>query len=204
MGQKVNPVGFRVLVNHNWDSVWYDDTNYASNLVKDINIRKKIVKEYAYCGLSKILIERAGNRTTLTIRTAKPGVLIGKKGADIDKIKRMVEQMGEKDVSIKIAEVDKPDIDAKVVAYNIAKQLENRAAFRRVVKKAIQNAMRFGINGIKIMCSGRLGGAEIARSEQYKEGSVPLHTLKSNIDYATDTAHTTYGTIGIKVWIYKK
>jgi len=204
MGHKVNPVGFRLLLNKGWNSVWFDSKNYAKNLLRDINIRNFVKKTYAKSGISKVIIERTAGRVTVVIKTAKPGVLIGKKGADIEKIKKSIEDMGEKDVSIKVVEVDKPNTDAEIVAQTIAKQIEGRASYRRATKKAIQSAMRYGIKGIKVRCAGRLGGAEIARSEVYKEGSVPLHTLKADVDYAAINAHTVYGVIGIKVWIYKK
>lgn len=205
MGHKVNPIGFRLLINKNWKSLWYDDgKNYSDKLISDVEIRKYIKKNYAHCGISKIVIERAADKVNIIIHTSKPGVLIGKKGSDIEKIKASIEKMGQKNVSIKIVEIDKPDSDASIVAQGIAKQLENRIAFKRAVKKAIQNAVRYGVKGIKISCAGRLGGVEIARTEQYKEGAVPLHTLRSNIDYGTATAHTTYGVIGVKVWICKE
>lgn len=204
MGQKVNPVGFRVMVNHNWNSIWYDDNNYADNLIKDLKIRDYIMKKYSDASISKVLIERTGTRTNVIIKTGKPGVLIGKKGSDIEKIKEKIKTMGETDVNVKVSEVDKIDTDAQIVATTIAKQIENRASYRRVVKKAIQSAMRFGVKGIKVSIGGRLNGAEIARSETYKEGSVPLHTLKADIDYATARASTVMGIIGIKVWICKK
>ncbi|MFC1658958.1 30S ribosomal protein S3 [Pseudomonadota bacterium] len=204
MGQKVNPIGLRVSTNHNWDSVWFDKKDYAKKLVNDIKLRNHISKNYANAGISKVIIERpADNKVNVTIKTAKPGVLIGKKGADIDKIKKEVEKIAGLDVNIKILEVDKPNSDATIVAQNIAKQIENRISFRRAMKKAIQSSMRFGVKGIKVSCAGRLGGAEIARTEWYKEGSVPLHTIRNNIDYATANAYTTYGVIGIKVWLYK-
>ena len=204
MGQKVNPVGFRILTNHQWSSVWYDEDKFAENLIKDLKIRNYIMKNYSDSAISKVVIERAGNRTNVVIKTAKPGVLIGKKGADIEKIKAQIKKFGDTDVNVKIMEVDKPDIDAQVVATSIAKQIENRASYRRVIKKAMQTAMRFGIKGIKIKVGGRLNGAEIARAETYKDGSIPLHTLKADVDYATASAHTIYGIIGIKVWICKK
>lgn len=204
MGQKVNPINFRVSANHNWDSVWFDKKDYAKKLINDIKLRNYIKKNYANAGISKVVIERpADNKINVTIKTAKPGVLIGKKGADIDKIKKEVEKIAGLDVNIKILEVDKPDSDATIVAQNIAKQIENRISFRRAMKKAIQSSMRFGVKGIKVSCAGRLGGAEIARTEWYKEGSVPLHTIRNNIDYATANAYTTYGVIGVKVWLYK-
>ena len=201
MGQKVNPVGFRILTNHKWNSVWYDEDKFAENLIKDLKIREYIMKNYSDSAISKVIIERAGNRTNVIIRTAKPGVLIGKKGADIEKIKAQVKKFGDTDVNVKIMEVEKPDIDAQVVASSIAKQVENRASYRRVIKKAMQTAMRFGIQGIKVKIGGRLNGAEIARAEIYKDGSIPLHTLKADVDYATASAHTIYGIIGIKVWM---
>lgn len=204
MGQKVNPIGFRILMNHQWASVWYNEDKFAENLIKDLKIRKYIMENYSDSAISKVIIERAGNRTTVIIKTAKPGVLIGKKGADIEKIKAQIKKFGDFDVNVKITEVDKPDIDAQVVATSIAKQIENRASYRRVIKKVMQTAMRFGIKGIKVKVGGRLNGAEIARAETYKEGSIPLHTLKADVDYATASAHTIYGIIGIKVWICKK
>ncbi len=204
MGQKVNPTGFRILNNHQWASVWFDDNKFAENLIKDVKIRSYIMNDYSDCAISKVIIERTGNRTSVIIKTAKPGILIGKKGADIEKIKAQIKKFGENDVNVKITEVDKPDIDAQVVATSIAKQVENRASYRRVIKKVMQTAMRFGIKGIKVKIGGRLNGAEIARAETYKEGSVPLHTLKADIDYATAEANTMMGKIGIKVWICKK
>ncbi len=204
MGQKVNPVGFRVAVNHDWDSVWYNDKDYTKNLLQDLKIQDYITKKYVSYAISKVIIERTGNITTVFIKTSKPGVIIGKKGSDIEKIKKEVEKLGEKEVSIKILEVEKPDLDARLVGQSIARQLENRAPFKRVVKKAIQNAMKFGALGIKVSVAGRLGGVEMARTETYKEGSIPLHTLKANIDYAHVEANTIYGIIGVKVWIYKR
>ncbi|HSQ97229.1 MAG TPA: 30S ribosomal protein S3 [Rickettsiales bacterium] len=204
MGQKVNPVGFRILNNHQWASVWFDENKFADNLFKDVKIREYIMKNYSDCAISKVIIERTGSRTTVIIKTAKPGILIGKKGADIEKIKAQIKKFGENDVNVKITEVDKPDIDAQVVATSIAKQIENRASYRRVIKKVMQTAMRFGIKGIKIKIGGRLNGAEIARAEMYKEGSIPLHTLKADVDYAIARAYTIYGIVGIKVWVCKK
>lgn len=204
MGQKVNPVGFRILTNCQWGSVWYDEKKFAENLIKDLKIREYIMNNYSDSAISKVIVERAGNRTNVVIKTAKPGVLIGKKGADIEKIKAQIKKFGDTDVNVKIMEVDKPDVDAQVVATSIAKQIENRASYRRVIKKVMQTAMRFGIKGIKVKVGGRLNGAEIARAETYKDGSIPLHTLKADVDYATASAHTIYGIIGIKVWICKK
>ena len=203
MGQKVNPIGFRLLNNKNWDSVWYDNKNYATKIINDIKIRNFIQKKYSHCGIGKIVIERPADKIILIIKTSKPGVLIGKKGNDIEKINQEVEKIAKQKVEVKIVEINKPDINSSLVAQNIARQLENRAAFKKVMKKAMQSAMKFGALGIKVSVSGRLGGAEIARTEWYKEGSIPLHTLRSDIDYATANAHTTYGVIGVKVWIYK-
>jgi len=203
MGQKVNPVGFRLLNNKNWESVWYDKKNYAAKLIADIKIRNFINKNYSHCGVGSVIIERPSDNVTLVIKTSKPGVLIGKKGLDIEKIKQSVEKIADSKVEVKIVEIDKPDMNSSLVAQNIAKQLENRASFKKVMKKAMQSAMKFGALGVKVSVSGRLGGAEIARTEWYKEGSVPLHTLRCNIDYATAEAHTTFGVIGVKVWIYK-
>lgn len=205
MGQKVNPVGFRINLNNNWSSVWYDDKNYRENLIKDLQIQNYIMKSFKNCSIARVIIERTGSNITVLIKTSKPGVIIGKKGADIDKIKRNIQQkMKEKEVAVKIIEVEKPDLDAELVGQFIAKQIENRAAFKRVVKKAIQNVMKYGAFGVKITVSGRLNGVDIARSETYREGSIPLHTLKANVDYAHVEALCTYGIIGIKVWIYKK
>jgi small subunit ribosomal protein S3 len=205
MGQKVNPVGFRVNLNNNWSSVWYDDRNYRENFIKDLQIQSYVVKNFKNCSIARVIIERTGEHITVLIKTSKPGVLIGKKGADIEKIKNYVQkEIGEKEVSIKIVEVEKPDLDAELVGQSIAKQIENRIAFKRAVKKAIQNVMKYGALGVKITASGRLNGVDIARTETYKEGSIPLHTLKANVDYAHVEALCSYGIVGIKVWIYKK
>ncbi len=203
MGQKVNPVGFRLLNNKNWESVWYDKKNYAKKLINDIAIRAFIKKNYSHCGIGSVVIERPSDKVNLIIKTSKPGVLIGKKGLDIEKINHAVEKIAGSKVEVKIVEIDKPDTNASLVAQSIAKQLEGRAAFKKVMKKTMQSALKFGALGIKVSVAGRLGGAEIARTEWYKEGSVPLHTLRCNIDYATANAYTTYGVIGVKVWIYK-
>jgi small subunit ribosomal protein S3 len=203
MGQKVNPVGYRILVNHNWNSIWYKDKDFADNLLRDLKIRDYILKNFAEASISKVLIERTDNTVTIIIKTAKPGVLIGKKGADIEKIREQVKKFGEKEVNVKVSEISSPDIDAQVVASSIAKQIENRATYKRVIKKAIQTSMRFGIQGIKIKVGGRLNGTDIARNETFKEGSIPLHTLKADVDYATAEAFTIMGIIGVKVWICK-
>ncbi len=203
MGQKVNPVGFRLLNSKNWESVWYDQKNYAKKLINDILVRNFIKRSYAHCGIGSVIIERPSDRINLIIKTSKPGVLIGKKGLDIEKINRSVEKISGCKVDVKIVEIDKPDTNASLVAQSIARQLEGRVAFKKVMKKSMQSAMKYAALGIKISVSGRLGGAEIARTEWYKEGSIPLHTLRCNIDYATANAYTTYGVIGVKVWIYK-
>lgn len=203
MGQKVNPVGFRLLNNKNWESIWYDNKNYAKKLINDIAIRAFVKKNYAHCGIGSVIIERPSDKINLIIKTSKPGVLIGKKGLDIEKINKSVEKIAGSKVDVKIVEIDKPDLNSSLVAQSIAKQLEGRAAFKKVMKKSMQSAMKYGALGIKIAVAGRLGGAEIARTEWYKEGSIPLHTIKGNIDYATANAYTTYGVIGVKVWIYK-
>lgn len=205
MGQKVNPVGFRINLNNNWSSVWYDDRNYRENLIKDLQIQDYIEKNFKNFSIARVVIERTGEHLNVLIKTSKPGMLIGKKGSDIEKIKKYIQQnMAEKEVAIKIVEVEKPDLDAELVGQSIARQIENRAAFKRVVKKAIQNVIKYGALGVKITVSGRLNGVDIARSETYKEGSIPLHTIKANVDYAHVEALCTYGIIGIKVWIYKK
>jgi small subunit ribosomal protein S3 len=203
MGQKVNPVGFRLLNNKNWESIWYDNKNYAKKLINDIAIRAFVKKNYAHCGIGSVIIERPSDKINLIIKTSKPGVLIGKKGLDIEKINKSVEKIAGSKVDVKIVEIDKPDLNSSLVAQSISKQLEGRAAFKKVMKKSMQSAMKYGALGIKIAVAGRLGGAEIARTEWYKEGSSPLHTIKGNIDYATSNAYTTYGVIGVKVWIYK-
>jgi len=203
MGQKVNPVGFRLLNNKNWESVWYDHKNYATKLINDIKIRNFVKKSYAHCGIGSVIIERPSDKVTLIIKTSKPGVIIGKKGSDIEKITKAVEKIAGSKVDVKIVEIDKPDMNAAIIGQNIARQLEGRASFKKAMKKSMQSAMKYGALGIKISVSGRLGGADIARTEWYKEGSIPLHTLRSNIDYAIANAYTTYGVIGIKVWVYK-
>ena len=205
MGQKVNPVGFRVNLNNNWSSVWYDDRNYRNNLIKDLQIQDYVMKNFKNCSIARVIIERTGNHVTVLVKTSKPGILIGKKGADIEKMKKNIQQkIKENDVAIKIVEVEKPDLDAELVAQSIAKQIENRAAFKRIVKKAIQNVMKYGALGVKITVSGRLNGVDIARSETYREGSIPLHTLRANVDYSHVEALCTSGIIGVKVWIYRK
>ena len=203
MGQKVNPHGLRVGVIKDWDSKWYAEADFADFLVEDYNIRTYLKKKLYAAGVSKIEIERASDRVKVIIYTAKPGVVIGKGGAEIEKLKAQCEAMLKKPVAINIVEVKAPELDAQLVAENVAQQLEKRISFRRAMKQSIGNAMRRGAKGIKIMCSGRLGGAEIARSEQYHEGTIPLQTLRADIDYGFAEANTTYGKIGVKVWLYK-
>ena len=203
MGQKVNPHGLRVGIIADWDSKWYAEGDFADNLVEDYNIRKFLKKKLYSAGISKIEIERAADKVKVTVHTAKPGVVIGKGGAEIEKLKADIKKFTKKDVNLDIKEVKRPDNNAQLVAESIAQQLEKRISFRRAMKQSIGNAMRRGAKGIKIMCSGRLGGAEIARSEQYHEGTIPLQTLRADIDYGFAEANTTYGKIGVKVWLYK-
>ena len=205
MGQKVNPNGMRIGVNKTWNSFWYaDKKDLAKNIKEDNVIRNYILKEYKPCGISSVVIERTNDSVTVSISTAKPGVLIGQKGAGVEALKKSVEKLSSaKRVNVNIVEVKNPDLDAKLVAESIAAQLEKRAQFRRVMKAAMQRVMRAGAIGVKTMVSGRLDGAEIARSEHYHEGSLPLQTIRANIDYACVEAHTTFGVLGVKVWIYK-
>jgi len=204
MGQKVNPVGLRLGINRTWDSRWFASKGeYGQLLHEDIKIREALQKLLKQAAVSKIVIERPHKKCRVTIHSARPGVVIGKKGADIDKLRKKVAEMTNSEVFINIVEIRKPEIDARLVAESIAQQLERRVAFRRAMKRAVQSAMRLGAEGIRINCSGRLGGAEIARLEWYREGRVPLHTLRADVDYGTATAFTTYGTCGVKVWIFK-
>ncbi|MDJ0981640.1 MAG: 30S ribosomal protein S3 [Kiloniellales bacterium] len=203
MGQKVNPIGLRLGVNRTWDSRWFADNGYAKLLHEDLRLREYLHKRLSQAGVARIVIERPAKRARITIHTARPGVVIGKKGADIEKLRRDLQQMTGDEVHLNIVEIRKPEIDARLVAENIAQQLERRVAFRRAMKRSVQSAMRLGALGIRIMCGGRLGGAEIARSETYREGRVPLHTLRADIDYGEATARTTYGTCGVKVWVFK-
>lgn len=203
MGQKVNPHGLRVGVIKGWDSKWYAGKDYEKFLLEDIKIREFIKEKLFLSGISKVEIERASNIARISIHTAKPGMVIGRQGSNIELLKSDLKKMTESAIEINIVEVKTPDMDATLVAENIAAQLERRIAFRRAMKQCVGRTMRMGAKGIKITCGGRLGGAEIARSESYREGSIPLHTLRADIDYGTAEAHTTYGRIGIKVWIYK-
>jgi small subunit ribosomal protein S3 len=203
MGQKVHPIGFRLGVIKTWDSRWFSKKNYAALLHEDIKIRKIVKERLMHAGVAKIEIERAGQKAKINIHTARPGIIIGKKGAEVDKLKKDLEALTGKQIYINIQEIRRPELDAQLVAENIALQLERRIAFRRAMKKAVTSALRLGAQGIKITCAGRLAGGEIARTEWYREGRVPLHTLRADIQYGFFEAKTTMGQIGVKVWIYK-
>ena len=203
MGQKVHPIGMRVGIIRNWDAKWYAEKEYAEYLHEDLRIRKFIASKLADAAVSTVEIERAANRVNVSIHTAKPGMVIGKGGAEVENLRKELNKLTGKRVHINIVEIKKPDLDAKLVGEGIARQLENRVAFRRAQKQAIQRTMRSGAKGIKTQVSGRLNGADIARSEGYSEGTVPLHTLRADIDYAWEEADTTYGKLGVKVWIYR-
>ncbi|WP_446009864.1 30S ribosomal protein S3 [Candidatus Electrothrix sp.] len=203
MGQKVNPIGLRLNITRTWDSIWYADKEYAANLYQDQQIRKYLKKKLYHAGIARIVIERTGEKVRVKLHTARPGIVIGKKGAEIENLKCDLEQKFGRECMVDIQEVRRPEADAQLVAESIATQLERRIAFRRAMKKSISSALRFGVKGIKISCAGRLGGAEMSRTEWFKEGRVPLHTLRADIDYGTAEASTTYGIIGVKVWIFK-
>jgi small subunit ribosomal protein S3 len=202
LGQKTHPIGNRLGIIKSWDSRWYAKRGYSEQLLDDISIRKSIKERLFHAGVPKIEIERAGQNIRVIIHTARPGIIIGKKGTEVERLRKDLKIMTGKEVAIDIKEIRKPEIDAQLVAENIALQLEKRVAFRRAMKKAVASAMRFGTLGVKISCSGRLAGAEIARSEWYREGRVPLHTFRADIDFGLSRARTTYGVIGIKVWMY--
>lgn len=201
MGQKVNPIGLRLGIVKTWDSNWFDEKNFANKLAEDLTVRKYVGKRLQKASVSKLTIERTAKKVIVTVHTARPGIVIGKKGQEVDNLREELRVLTKKDVQINIKEIKRPELNAQLVADNIARQLVGKAAFRRVMKKSIQQTMKMGAEGIKILLSGRLGGAEMARQEGYKEGRTPLHTLRADIDYATSTAHTTYGAIGVKVWI---
>ena len=203
MGQKVNPYGIRLGINKTWSSRWFSKNEYTKLLHQDLKIKQYVEKKLKNASISKINIERAAKKLRLSIYSSRPGIIIGKKGADIETLENDLSKMSNLEVFLDIKEVRKPEVEARLVAENIASQLEKRISFRRAMKKAVQSAMRLGAKGVKVVCSGRLGGAEIARTEKYHEGSVPLHTLRGDIDYATAEAETTYGICGIKVWINK-
>ena len=203
MGQKANPIGMRLGIVRSWDSNWFDERNFSDKLSEDLMLRKYIRNRLQRAGISKIEIERTPKQITLAINTARPGIVIGRKGAEVDKIKEELERLTSKDVQVNINEIKRPELDAYLVAENIANQLVGKVSFRRAMKRAIMGTMRMGAEGVRIVCSGRLGGAEMARKEQYREGRIPLHTLRADIDFARATAKTTYGCVGVKVWICK-
>jgi small subunit ribosomal protein S3 len=202
LGQKVNPIGLRLNITRTWESTWYADKGYADNFLEDQKIKKFLKKRLYHAGISRITLERAGDKVRVKLHTARPGIVIGKKGTEIELLKHELDKVTDRECIIDIQEVRRPEADAQLVAENIAMQLEKRVAFRRAMKKAVNTALRFGVKGIKISCSGRLGGAEMARREWYREGRVPLHTLRADIDYGLAEAKTTYGIIGVKVWIF--
>jgi len=203
LGQKVNPIGLRLGIIKTWDSRWYAEKVYSKFLQEDILIRRYIKNKLYHAGISRVEIERTANRAKITIRSARPGIIIGQKGAEIEKLQKEIQRMTQREISINIQEVRRVEVDAQLVSENVALQLERRVAFRRAMKKSVTASLKFGAQGIKVACSGRLGGAEIARSEWYREGRVPLHTLRADIDYGFSEARTTYGAIGVKVWIYR-
>jgi small subunit ribosomal protein S3 len=203
LGQKVHPIGLRLGIIRTWDSRWYAEKGYTKLIQEDLMIRQHIKKKLYHAGISKIEIERTANRAKITIRAARPGIIIGQKGAEIEKLQKEIQKLTQREIGINIQEVRRVETDAQLVAENVALQLERRVAFRRAMKKSVNASLKFGAQGIKISCAGRLGGAEIARSEWYREGRVPLHTLRADIDYGFTEARTTYGAIGIKVWIYR-
>ena len=203
MGQKTNPIGFRLGVIRGWDSNWYAEDDYAQKLVEDEDIRNYLAARLKRAGLSRVVIERTPKRVILTLHTSRPGVVIGRGGAEVEKLREELKKLTSKDIQININEIKRPELDASLVAQNIAQQLEGRMSFRRAMKQSITAAMRMGAEGIRVKLSGRLGGAEMSRTEQYREGRVPLHTIRADIDYAEATAYTIYGTTGVKVWIYR-
>ena len=203
MGQKVNPIGLRLGINRTWDSRWFARKEYGNLLLDDLGLRKFLHQRLGQAGVSRVIIERAAKKTRITLHSERPGVVIGKKGADIERLRTDIAKLTNSEVSLNIVEIRKPEIEAKLIADSIAQQLERRVAFRRAMKRAVQSAMRLGAQGIRINCSGRLGGAEIARMEWYREGRVPLHTLRADVDFAYGTAKTTYGVCGVKVWVFK-
>ena len=202
MGQKANPIGLRVGINRTWDSRWFSAKDYAAKLIEDLKLRKFVTEKLKAAGISKVIVERAAKNTRVTVHTARPGVIIGKKGGDIEKLRKDLSTKSGGEVSLNIVEIRKPEIDAQLVAEGIAQQLERRVSFRRAMKRGVQSAMRLGAKGIRVNVSGRLAGADIARMEWYREGRVPLHTLRADLDYGVAEALTTYGIIGVKVWIY--
>lgn len=209
MGQKTHPIGFRLGFNKEWSSNWFDEKNYTSKIIEDVQLRKYVLSRLPNAGISKVDIHRTPRKITATINTSRPGIVIGKKGEEVDMLKLELQKITNGEVQVNVSEIKHPELDATLVANNIASQIEKKVSFRRAVKKSIQATMRMGAEGIRVQCSGRLGGAEMSRRETYREGRVPLHTLRADIDYASVTSHTTYGCIGVKVWIcngesYKK
>ncbi|NOR73255.1 MAG: 30S ribosomal protein S3 [Mariprofundaceae bacterium] len=202
MGQKVNPIGFRVGITRGWESVWYAEKNFGAQLRDDIRMRRYVKDRMKHAGISRIIIERPADKVKITVHTARPGVVIGKKGSEIEALRQDLKKKFDQDVQVYIVEIRRPEAEAQLVAENIAFQLERRIAFRRAMKRAMQGALRMGAKGIKVQCSGRLGGADIARIEGYREGRVPLHTMRADIDYGFTEAKTTYGIIGVKVWVF--
>lgn len=203
MGQKTNPIGIRLGITRSWKSLWYDEKNFSKKLEEDLMLRKYIRNRLPNAGVSQIEVKRTPKRITLTIHTARPGIVIGKKGSEVDKLKEELQRLTSQEIQVNIHEIKRPELDACLVAENVVRQLESKVSFRRAMKRAITATMRMGAEGVRISCAGRLGGAEMARREQYKEGRIPLHTLRADIDYAQTVANTTYGTIGVKVWICK-
>ena len=203
MGQKTNPIGFRLGINKSWKSLWFDEKGFSRKLEEDMMLRNYVRKRLPNAGISEIEIRRTPKRITLTIHTARPGIVIGKKGSEVDKLKEELQRLTSQEIQLNVHEIKRPELDAYLVAENVARQLESKVSFRRAMKRAITSTMRMGAEGVRIFCAGRLGGAEMARREQYKEGRIPLHTLRADIDYAKAVAKTTYGTIGVKVWICK-
>jgi len=203
LGQKTNPIGVRLGINKSWKSLWFDEKNFSKKLEEDLMLRKYIRNRLPNAGISYIEVKRTPKRITLTIHTARPGIVIGKKGAEVDKLKEELQRLTSQEIQVNIHEIKRPELDAYLVAENVVRQLESKVSFRRAMKRAITATMRMGAEGVRISCAGRLGGAEMARREQYKEGRIPLHTLRADIDYAKTVANTTYGTIGVKVWICK-
>ncbi len=203
MGQKVKPIGLRLKINRTWDSRWFAVKSYGDQLIEDIKIRRHLIKSMPQAGVSKVIIERTAKKAIISIYSSRPGVIIGKKGADIEKIKLTIQKLTKSEVSLNIVEIRKPELDAQLVADNITRQIEGRGSYRRAMKRSMQTTLKMGALGMRVKVSGRLGGAEIARPEEYREGRVPLHTLRADVDYGFSEAFTTYGVIGVKVWIYK-
>lgn len=203
MGQKANPIGMRIGITRTWESNWFDERDFANKLAEDLLLRKYIMNRLQRAGISKIEIERTAKHIKITIHTARPGIVIGRKGAEVDKIKEELERLTKTEVHVNIQEIKRPELDAYLVAENVASQLVAKVSFRKAMKRAIMSTMRMGAEGVRIICSGRLGGAEMARTEQYREGRIPLHTFRADIDFARAVARTTYGTVGVKVWICK-